>query len=179
MSSGAPNPFPTPRRIVTGHNEQGVAIVKSDGPLIAKEAAFEGRSHVAWSTGKTPADDNNTDFDGAERKIPGFGLVPRGGTNCRWTDLGPGVDVAMHRTASVDYNIVFSGELILVLEDGDERTVGPGDIVLQRGTLHGWRNPSSTQWVRMLSVLVDAEAAVLGGTALPDEWRGETAMGEP
>jgi len=151
--------------------------------------------------------------DGAERKIPGLGLVPKNGTNLRWTDFAPGVKVAMvragvrpnrakltasrhqHRTASVDYNIIcaylvgdfvslathsssiVSGELVLITEDNDERTVRPGDIVLQRGTLHGWRNASPTTWVRMLSVLVDADPAVVNGVALRDDWRGENAMG--
>jgi len=100
-----------------------------------------------------------------------------------------------HRTASVDYNIIcaylvgdlvslatqssstVSGELVLITEDNDERTVRPGDIVLQRGTLHGWRNASPTTWVRMLSVLVDADPAVVNGVALRDDWRGENAMG--
>lgn len=180
MSSSVESPLGPIRRIVTTHGADGRAGVKSDGPLanVKKEAAFEGVSHVAWATDASPATDNNTDVDGAERRIPGLGLVPAGGTNFRYTDFAPGANVAMHRTASVDYNIILVGELVLIMEDGDERALKAGDIVVQRGTLHGWRNPSGDQWTRMLSVLIDAQPAVVDGKPLPDEWRGDVAMGD-
>lgn len=64
------------------------------------------------------------------------------------------------------------------MENGEERLMKGGDVVIQRGTLHGWRNPSNTQWARMLSVLVDGEPAIVNGQQLSDEWRGAVAMGE-
>ncbi|KZW02579.1 hypothetical protein EXIGLDRAFT_415755 [Exidia glandulosa HHB12029] len=198
--SGIPNRLPDIRRVVIEHGPDGRSRVRSDGPLtnIKAEAAFEGRSLIAWATDGSPAKDNNSDEDGAERRIPGLGLVPKGGTNFRYTDFAPNAEAAMvrptvwgsslsvreltgasqHRTASVDYNILLVGELIHTTEDGDERVIKAGDIVIQRGTLHGWRNPSDTQWARMLSVLVDGEAAVVNGQTLQDEWRGDVKMGE-
>jgi quercetin dioxygenase-like cupin family protein len=59
----------------------------------------------------------------------------------------------MHRTESVDYGIVLAGTLTLVL-DGEETTVGPGDLVVQRGTDHAWENRGD-EVVRMLFVLLD------------------------
>jgi quercetin dioxygenase-like cupin family protein len=59
----------------------------------------------------------------------------------------------MHRTESVDYGIVLAGTLTLVL-DGDERTVEPGDLVVQRGTDHAWENRGGER-VRVLFVLLD------------------------
>ena len=46
----------------------------------------------------------------------------------------------MHTTDSVDYGICLAGELVLELDDGAERTVTPGTVVVQRGTRHAWRN---------------------------------------
>ena len=64
-----------------------------------------------------------------------------------------------------------SGKVVLVTDDGKEILVEkPGDVVIQRGNMHAWRNPSTKEWVRWVSVLVDAEAAKVNGQTLPDEW---------
>ena len=61
-----------------------------------------------------------------------------------------------------------SGELILILEDGTEKLLKkPGDIVIQKGTIHAWRNPSKNEWTRMVNVLIAAEPAVVEGKQLP------------
>jgi uncharacterized cupin superfamily protein len=59
----------------------------------------------------------------------------------------------MHRTESIDYGIVISGEMTLVL-DRAETLLRPGDVVIQRGTNHAWANRSG-RVCRMLFVLVD------------------------
>lgn len=64
---------------------------------------------------------------------------------------------------------VVSGKLILMMEDGSEYLLDqPGDVVIQKGTMHAWRNPGPevTRWV---SLLVDADSAVVNGTVLPAE----------
>jgi Cupin domain len=48
----------------------------------------------------------------------------------------------MHRTPSVDYGIMLEGELVLELDDGVTRSLRPGDVVIQNGTRHAWRNPT-------------------------------------
>ena len=48
----------------------------------------------------------------------------------------------MHTTKTIDYGVVLSGEIVLQLDDS-ERTLGPGDVVVQRGTRHAWRNRSA------------------------------------
>jgi len=66
--------------------------------------------------------------------------------------------------------MIVSGELILIMEDGSETHLKtPGDTVIQKGSLHAWRNPSSTEWTRYISVLVSADPAVVNGVALPAE----------
>ena len=60
----------------------------------------------------------------------------------------------MHRTRSVDYGIVLDGEVVLELDDGVETRMVTGDVVVQRGTAHGWSNRSD-RVARMLFVMVD------------------------
>lgn len=97
-------------------------------------------------------------------------LVVEGGTNLNLTDLPPNTLVGMHRTHSVDYNIVLEGSVCLITprsgggnvegdiqpdSDLEETWAHAGDVVVQRGTLHGWK--SGPKGVRWLSVLVHAE----------------------
>ena len=59
-----------------------------------------------------------------------------------------------------------SGKLILVMEDGSETLIeNPGDVVVQRGTVHAWKNPGP-EWVRWVTILIDAQPAVVNGVAL-------------
>jgi len=56
------------------------------------------------------------------------------------------------------------------MEDGSETHLKtPGDSVIQKGSLHAWKNPSSTNWTRWITVLVSAEPAVVNGVSLPAE----------
>lgn len=76
-------------------------------------------------------------------------------------DIAPGLadlfepeHPGMHTTPTVDYDVVLEGELCLELSDGEIR-VGPGDIVIQHGTRHAWRNRTDRP-ARLLAVLVGA-----------------------
>ncbi len=74
----------------------------------------------------------------------------------------------MHRTESVDYGVVLEGEVTLVLDDGSATTVGPGDLVMQRGTDHAWENRSD-HWTRILFVLVAGRFEDELRAQLPDD----------
>ena len=77
----------------------------------------------------------------------------------------------MHRTLSCDYIAVMSGEIVLRLDSGEERTLRAGEFVVQRGVNHEWINRSS-EVCRMMVVMVGAEKIVLDdGTEL-----GETVF---
>jgi len=92
----------------------------------------------------------------------------------RFTDLAPGSSAPMHRTSSIDYNILITGKLILITEDGEEKLVeNPGDVVVQKGNMHAWRNPGPG-WTRWVSVLVDAKPAHIDGTPLEDTWQASS-----
>lgn len=90
------------------------------------------------------------------------------GTVLRMVDRSPGSSSAMHRTQSLDYGVVIEGEMEMIMDSGEKVTLQRGDVCIQRGTLHQWRNPTSS-WVRMLFVLMDA---------LPIEVAGQVFKGE-
>jgi quercetin dioxygenase-like cupin family protein len=141
-----------PRRVVTGHDERGVSVFASDGPVPTARIAPDGALfYEIWGTSASPAP------IGAAAPDPTAGplSVPPApnGTKIRINELPPGVVSPMHRTQSVDYGIVLSGEVVLVLDDS-ETVLQAGDVVVQRGTNHRWENRSEAT-ARMAFVLVD------------------------
>ncbi|MEG3124183.1 cupin domain-containing protein [Sphingomonas sp. GB1N7] len=157
--------LPPVRRIVTGHDAAGKAVVIDDSTLDAR-ANPTGTSHLTlvWTSLGTPVD-NDDATDGRTRAID---LTLPGGSVIRTVDMLPGTTAPMHRTSSLDYGIVVSGAIELVLDDGVRTRCEPGDIVIQRGTIHAWHNPSSDTIARVAFVLLDAKPATVDGVALPD-----------
>jgi hypothetical protein len=125
-----------------------------------------------WVTQDFPSTDCNSSEDGGKRKIEDVGnfhLVHPNGTNLRFTDLAPGACSPFHRTSSIDYNILVHGELVLIMEDLSETHLkNPGDTVVQKGTMHAWKNPGKTM-ARWASVMIPAEPAIVNGTTLKPE----------
>ncbi len=150
------------RRVVTGHNRDGLAVIRRDEttstqPIPSGEAYFA----KLWTTNRSPAD-NQDDSDGAERPT---GLTSPGGTVLRVVDIPPGQRSPMHRTHSIDYGIVLAGELDMELDGGETVSLKSGDVVIQRGTNHAWINRSA-QMARMAFVLVDAQPVEIDGHIL-------------
>jgi quercetin dioxygenase-like cupin family protein len=74
----------------------------------------------------------------------------------------------MHRTLSLDYAVVLSGEIVLRLDGGREKTMRAGEMIVSRGTNHEWHNRTD-KWCRCLVVMVGAEAVKLAdGTVLEE-----------
>jgi quercetin dioxygenase-like cupin family protein len=143
-----------PRRVVTGHDPAGTSVFLSDGvPPVARTAPDGAGFYELWSTGAAPA------ALAAAEPDPAAGQVtvppPPLGTKIRINSFPPGVVSPVHRTQTVDYGIVVEGQMVLVLDDS-ETTLGPGDVVVQRGTSHRWENRTA-QTARMVFVLVDAQ----------------------
>lgn len=67
-------------------------------------------------------------------------VFPASGSVLRVFDIWPGYPAWMHRTDSVDFGVVIEGEVECELDDGTSRTFGRGDIIVQRGTKHAWKN---------------------------------------
>ena len=141
-----------PRRIVTGHDAEGRSVVLSDAPtpktLDIGTAAF----HELWITEETPAPIEASEPEPTDRPVRT--PPPAGGVLVRFTEMAPGAEAPMHRTETVDVGVVIEGETWLLLDDGSETKIGPGDSVVQRGTNHAWANRSDRP-VRMMFVMID------------------------
>ena len=75
----------------------------------------------------------------------------------------------MHRTVSLDYGVVIYGEMELVLDSGETRVMKVGDVAVQRGTNHAWRNTSDTKWARMMYVLQPSLPIEINGKPLDED----------
>jgi quercetin dioxygenase-like cupin family protein len=156
-----------PRRIVTGHDEQGRSVVLSDAPTPRNHENQFGIFHELWNTSAMPAPvASREEAEPTERPL----VTPPDphGTIVRITVIKAGEASPMHRTQSIDYGIVLEGEIWLVLDDGSETLLRPGDVCIQRGTDHAWVNRSD-QPTRIVFILVDG--------VFSDELR--TAIGSP
>ena len=151
------------RRVVTAHDKEGKAVVLSDEQVaIEPFPGLDGSGALMWTTGKVPAD-NVTDTEGNRRAS---GLTLRGGSALRVTEIGPGAVSPMHRTFSIDYVYVVFGELELGLDGGEAVLLRAGDISIQRGTNHTWRNPSATKLCRFLVSMIESEPVTVDGAVL-------------
>jgi quercetin dioxygenase-like cupin family protein len=141
-----------PRRIVTGHDASGRSVVLSDGPVPKSLELGPTWFHAAWVTEGMPVPIPAEEPEPTDRplRVP----PPPDGVVVWLTDMPPGAEAPIHRTETVDVGVVLEGETWLLLDDGSETLVRTGDIVLQRGTMHGWVNRSDHP-VRMLFVIID------------------------
>ena len=161
------------RRIVTGHDADGKAVVASDERMVATSAAnrpYISRCEI-WSTDKMPVD-NSEAAAVAQRKgfVVRHNYVGSGqGTVVRITEFAPGAPKFMHRTETVDYAILLSGECDLELDDGKTVHLTQGDIVVQRGTMHAWVNNGS-QPCTFAFILIDADPVEAGGQKLTTDY---------
>ena len=127
----------TVRRVVTGHDHQGRAVVAIDevaANVTSRRPGQEGC--VIWATGVIPAD-NLDPADGASLTT---GVTLPHGAVFRVVSYEPGAIGRMHRTRTLDYGVVISGSIVLELDDGAEVTLNACDVLVQRGTIHNWIN---------------------------------------
>jgi quercetin dioxygenase-like cupin family protein len=158
MTLKSPRPI---RRVVTGHDEKSVAKVLIDGEATNTRSSQPGRfSTLIWSTDATPVD-NVIGEDIEDLGARKLGTAPpAGGTRFTVNDIPPGARGAMHRTETLDYVIVLSGELDMELDDGMV-TLRAGEVMVQRGTNHAWINRGS-DYARVAFVLIDANPLGIG-----------------
>ena len=170
------------RRVVTGHDSHGKAIVLSDGYPGVESASQTRKAINIWFTDATPAPLAAGPAETVDRP---YSITPsRGGTAFRIYELPPdeqaigGRSAAeikaafnaagggnfstsqvgsphplMHRTETIDYGIILEGEIFLLVDD-TEVHLKQGDVIVQRGTNHAWSNRSNAV-CRMAFVVVD------------------------
>jgi mannose-6-phosphate isomerase-like protein (cupin superfamily) len=165
------------RRVVTGHDADGKAIIVADGPpsRVYDDLGEEGLVfHEIWHTTETPAQIDRDTREADEDRL--LLAPPTNGVRLRVLDIPPeaeGADLdtvfenigatdakvsserhrSFHRTETIDFGIVLSGEIVLLMDEG-QTTVRPGEIVVQRGTNHGWANYGHEP-CRIAFVLID------------------------
>jgi mannose-6-phosphate isomerase-like protein (cupin superfamily) len=149
------------RRVVTGHDEDGRAIVAIDEiskNVISRRPRHE--SCVIWSTGEFPSDNSSARDDG-ERPVAG--TDPHGSV-FRIVEYAPGVAPRNHRTESIDYAVVMAGEIDMEI-DGASVHLRQGDVLVQRGTIHNWSNRGTVPCI-IAFVLIAARPVERAGRAL-------------
>ena len=152
------------RRVVTGHDANGRAVVKIDEVSKNLVSSRPGQAAcVVWTTESFPVNNTGADDDGL-RKV---GTTLNNGTVFRVVEFGPGVAPRNHRTDSIDYAVVMSGEIDMELDDSFVR-LKAGDVLVQRGTIHNWVN-RGTQPCVIAFVLIDAKPVDVGGKVLHAE----------
>jgi mannose-6-phosphate isomerase-like protein (cupin superfamily) len=152
------------RRVITGHDANGRAIVKIDEISKNLSSGRPGQmACVVWTTESFPVD-NTGNADEGLRKV---GTTLNNGTVFRVVEFGPGVAPRVHRTDSIDYAVVMSGEIDMELSDSVVH-LKAGDVLVQRGTIHNWVNRGTEPCV-IAFVLVDAKPVEVGGKVLRAE----------
>ncbi len=150
------------RRVVTGHDDQGRAKVMIDEQVTNAFSARPGAEFsVIWTSEGMPASNDGFD-DPSNTKI---GTTIDNGAVFRVVSFGPGVAPRNHRTDSIDYAVVMSGEIDMVL-DGETVHLKTGDVLVQRGTVHNWINNGAVPCV-IAFILISAKPVTVNGKPLP------------
>jgi mannose-6-phosphate isomerase-like protein (cupin superfamily) len=176
------------RRVVTGHDSSGRARVVDDGdvPPITSELMPGCAAYRLWGRDERPTFPD----DGSSRRAEAY-YPPRDGSRFMINLIPPGVivpppgldlaaataelerqmpgamaamdpgDPGMHVTDSIDYVMVVSGEITLDLDDGEQTVLRAGDVVVQNGTRHAWRN-HGTEPCTIVGVAIGADRVVPG-----------------
>ncbi len=149
------------RRVVTSHDNKGKAVVAID-EVSRDVVSFRPGATIAniWSTEGFPAD--NAGLVDTAKEITG--TTRDNGTVFRVIEYAPGVTPRNHRTDSIDYAVVLSGEIDMELDD-QLVTLRAGDVLVQRGTIHNWVNRYSVPCV-IAFVLIDAKPVEHDGKKL-------------
>src|SRR5512139_2155529 len=149
------------RRVVTGHDDQGRAKVLIDETVKNVASQRPGALYsVIWSSEGFPVN-NDSDADPSGKKI---GTTIPNGTVFRIVSFAPGVSPRNHRTDSIDYAVVISGEIDMELDIGSVH-LKAGDVLVQRGTVHNWVNRGTVPCV-IAFTLISAKPVTAGGKTL-------------
>lgn len=178
------------RRVITGHDAHGKAIIVADGatPNVKVRSVGNLTSTLVWVTDETPANlESPSDPSLRETGV----APPPGGSILRIVDFPPEAEAgavdnaamlremglgeaapdapvrhaSMHRTRSIDYALVLEGEIAMLLDDSEVH-LKAGDVLIQRATNHAWVNRGATP-CRIAFVLIDAVE--------PQAWKAQDA----
>ena len=146
------------RRVVTGHDANGKAVVRIDdvGAHVASGRPQMSRQLI-WTTDDVPV---HFTEDGEDKGARAIGTTIPNGSVVRVVEYAPGVTPRHHRTDSLDDAVVMSGEIDMEMDDTVVH-LKAGDVLVQRGTIHNWANHGTAPWA-MAFVLISSD----GNTAV-------------
>ena len=158
------NKFPKiPRVVVTGETDGKSTIIQDGKSNNVSEHVTNLVISDIWATNTMPVNLHKA----VEIENTLFPITPKNGSYVRYVSVPPDSEILdedfshsdqphplMHKTETLDYIIILSGQMYLILEE-KETLLKPGDIVIQRGTNHAWSNRSSEPCIQ-LAILLDA-----------------------
>ena len=164
------------RRVVTGHTPEGKAIIASDTAVDSIPVGARGSSTtLVWGRDDVAEFPDDGSQPARETVFP-----PPGGCAIAVLEIAPHSDEfdefvrtalapwadpdapGMHRTATIDYDVVLEGIVGLQVDDGVVVTLRAGDIVVQNGTTHRWLNQGDSL-ARILAVTIGAKSSLPSG----------------
>ncbi|KAF2025844.1 hypothetical protein EK21DRAFT_116385 [Setomelanomma holmii] len=167
--------LPKINRYITTHDANGKAIFSN---AFGEESEMKPNDDgiafaLSFTTKGFPVNmEQDKDLDVYEEYLktpPGLVVA---GTVLRHVDIPPSTACTMHRTVSLDYGCVLEGEVELLLDSGEKRTMKRGDVAIQRGTMHQWINHSERAWTRMLFVLQPSKPLKIAGQVFGENLAG-------
>ncbi|GKT83561.1 cupin domain-containing protein [Colletotrichum tofieldiae] len=166
-SSVPPSDLRRPQRFITDHASDGKAIFNTTLPdeIPQQTIGDVAKFYLGYTTEQTPVSLAGTkDVESyATRLANPPGIVIPGGSVMRIVDMTPNSVSPMHRTSCSRGDRSHTGFR------GDEEDA-EGDVSVQRGTMHAWRNVSETKWARMLYVLQESEPLEVAGQVLQEDY---------
>jgi mannose-6-phosphate isomerase-like protein (cupin superfamily) len=165
---------------ITTHDENGKAIFTSKPLSAQKKLPIPiGDISIISSTHSFPLDlSSEADIDQYQHDrispfFPGTRRIcPDGGTATCIMSMKPGVDSALHRTMTLDTLVIIEGELEITLDSGETQILKAGDSLVQRATMHKWKNVTPNNgWARwVVFIQAVAEPVRVGNHVLGHEW---------
>ncbi|KAK0726818.1 hypothetical protein B0T26DRAFT_637358 [Lasiosphaeria miniovina] len=159
------DPPPAPHRYTTTHDAvSGKSIFSPSLPeTVGGYGSIGMQVFDSYKTFSSPLDMSDdadiaalkSDVARASDVAPSSVWFPAPGESLlRYCDWAPGATLDLHRTETIDFGVVLQGAMELTLDSGEVRVLRVGDTIVQRGTLHSWRNPSDTVWARVIFFLL-------------------------
>ncbi|KUJ20090.1 uncharacterized protein LY89DRAFT_682881 [Mollisia scopiformis] len=161
-----PSSDSNPRLITTTHTADGTSIFGADREVsLFRPFGPSGSSFAVFDTrGAVPVDN----LEATGEFLETLPRCPPGGATFCITNIAGNFTVPMHRTLSIDYAVVLSGEIVLKLDNGDEKTVRAGEFIVQAGANHQWINRTNEACRTMFVSLSSEKIKLADGTVLEE-----------
>ena len=150
------------RRVVTGHDDDGLAVVKQDEVIAAEQRLPGYFASTVWCSAEFPVNNDEAHYNAGAPGPKGSRVLMRIG---EMRADAPDSHM-MHRTETLDYAVILSGECDMRLDSGETvKRLRAGDVLIQRGTNHAWV-PVGPEPCRLLFILIDAHPVKAGDKVL-------------